>query len=67
MGNRELKHKQKLEEVEYLKRQRLSFLKTVYDFRTAHESELLKSDDQQDLTLLAKAASFLRSTKEKES
>ena len=35
--------------------------------RTAHESELLKADDQQDLTSLAKAASFLHSAKEKES
>ena len=35
--------------------------------RTAHESELLKADDQQDLTSLAKAASFLCSAKEKES
>ena len=35
--------------------------------RTAHESELLKADDQQDLTSVAKAASFLFSAKEKES
>ena len=67
MGNRELKRKQNLEEVEILKRQLLSLLKAITDLRTAHESELLKADDQEDLTSLAKAASLLRSIKEKES
>ena len=66
LGNMELKRKQKLEEVENLKRQRLSLSKTITDLRTAHESELLKADDQQDLTSLVKAASFLCLAKEKE-
>ena len=66
LGNRELKHKQKLKEVENFKRQ-LSLSKTITDLTTAHESELLKADDQQGLTSLTKAASFLRSAKEKES
>ena len=67
LGNRELKRKQKLAEVENLKRQRLSLSKTITDLRIAHESELLKADNQQDLLSLAKAASFLHSAKEKES
>ena len=66
MGNRELKRKQKLEEVENLIRQQLSLSKAITDLTTAHESELLKAYDHQDLTPLAKAAS-LRSAKEKES
>ena len=66
MGNRELKRKQKLEEVENLIRQQL-LSKAITDLTTAHESELLKAYDHQDLTPLAKAASFLRSAKEKES
>ena len=67
LGNRELKRKQKLEEVENLIRQQLSLSKAITDLTTAHESELLKAYDHQDLTPLAKAASFLRSAKEKES
>ena len=67
LGNRELKRKQKLEEVENLIRQQLSLSKAITDLTTAHESELLKAYDHQDLTTLAKAASFLRSAKEKES
>ena len=66
-ANRELKRKQKLEEVENLIRQQLSLSKAITDLTTAHESELLKAYDHQDLTPLAKAASFLRSAKEKES
>ena len=66
LGNRELKRKQKLEEVENLIRQQLSLSKAITDLTTAHESELLKAYDHQDLTPLAKAAS-LRSAKEKES
>ena len=67
LGNRELKRKQKLEEVENLIRQQLSLSKAITDLTTVHESELLKAYDHQDLTPLAKAASFLRSAKEKES
>ena len=66
LGNRELKRKQKLEEVENLIRQQLFLSKAITDLTTAHESELLKAYDHQDLTPLAKAAS-LRSAKEKES
>ena len=64
--SRELKRKQKLEEIENFKRQKLSLTKTVNELRAAHEEELLKADGQQDMTCLAKAVSFLRTVKEKE-
>ena len=50
-----------------MNRQKLSLPKTIIDLRTVHKLELLKADDQQDLTSLAKAAFFLCSAKEKES
>ena len=58
---------QKLEEVENLNRQWLSLSKTLTNLRTAHESELLKADDQQDMTSSSKATFFSRSAKERKS
>ena len=56
---RELKRKQKFDEIENIKKQKLTLQKTIDSLREGFEKD-------QDFGSTSKAASFLRTTKEKE-
>ena len=66
MNSMELKRKRKFDEIENVKKQKMNLLKTIDSLKEGFERETLAADENQDLTCIAKAASLLRSKKEKE-
>ena len=66
MSSMELKRKRKFDEIENIKKQKMNLLKTIDSLKKGFERETLAADENQDLTCIAKAASLLRSKKEKE-
>ena len=65
-STRELKRKQKFDEIESIKKQKLTLQKTIDSSREGFENETLEADKNQDFGSTSKAASFLRTMKEKE-
>ena len=65
-STRELKRKRKFDEIENIKKQKLTLQKTIDSLREGLEKETLGADKNQDLGSILKAASFLHTIKEKE-
>ena len=65
-STRELKRKQKFDEIENIKKQKLALQKAIDSLREGFEKETLEADKNQDFGSTSKAAPFLRTMKEKE-
>ena len=65
-STRELKRKHKLDEIEKIKKQKLTLQKTIDSLWEGFEKETLEADKNQDFGGTSKAASFIRTMKEKE-
>ena len=65
-STRELKRKQKCDEIENIKKQKLTLQKTIDSLWEGFEKETLEADKNQDFGSTSKAASFLHTMKEKE-
>ena len=63
---RDMKRKLKLDKIETVKRQKLNIQSSIDVLKEGIFTEALAADENQDLTLTAKAASFCRTMKEKE-
>ena len=65
-STRELKRKQKFDVIENIKKQKITLQKTIDLLQESFEKETLEADKNQDFGSTSKAASFLRTIKEKE-
>ena len=65
-STRALKRKQKFDVIENIKKQKITLQKTIDLLQESFEKETLEADKNQDLVSTSKAASFLRTIKEKE-